>query len=403
MHVWQVREDQLQVEPVVLTKKQKKLVAAAALAAEPSDDSPFADEDLSVFQEQVEEQSAVDGAVDELVGKVVQETKMMKEDLPVSLEAKQEAAKKEVAKKEAAKKAKGKKRKAEETEEMVDETAVPATPAPTTETIFDRASSFALFFRALLTYTSTVEKDLPAWAHLPLPLPLYRALSELNFSQPTAIQERALSVEIGAKPYVAPILPQVEEEEEEEEWGGIIDPSAPVVPAPAPIPYVSPFIVEPPTERELHPNTTDRDLVGVAQTGSGKTLAYGLPILAHILSSPPPAARTSDDEEPVTRLAALILAPTRELALQVRAAISEVAIRTNRLLPEELQDPNVNAPRKRERGRHVSVVALTGGMSVEKQKRQLSRGADILVATPGRLWDLIGEVNQITSGAGGGC
>ena len=126
MHVWQVREDQLQVEPVVLTKKQKKLVAAAALAAEPSDDSPFADEDLSVFQEQVEEQSAVDGAVDELVGKVVQETKMMKEDLPVSLEAKQEAAKKEVAKKEAAKKAKGKKRKAEETEEMVDETAVPA-------------------------------------------------------------------------------------------------------------------------------------------------------------------------------------------------------------------------------------------------------------------------------------
>jgi superfamily II DNA/RNA helicase len=40
----------------------------------------------------------------------------------------------------------------------------------------------------------------------------------------------------------------------------------------------------------------------------------------------------------------------------------------------------------------VNIVALTGGMSVDKQKRQLEKGADIVVATPGRLWDLIGEV-----------
>lgn len=43
------------------------------------------------------------------------------------------------------------------------------------------------------------------------------------------------------------------------------------------------------------------------------------------------------------------------------------------------------------------MVALTGGMSVDKQKRQLEKGADIIVATPGRLWDLIGEVRIVLS------
>lgn len=232
---------------------------------------------------------------------------------------------------------------------------------------------------------STEETALPSWSHLPLCEPLRRALFELKFETPTAIQERALSVEIGAKPYVAP--PAIETEE----WGGISDtPAIPVVEEP----FVSLFPAEEPTYRQLHPNETDRDLVGVAQTGSGKTLAYGLPILSYILSTTPISELPdNDDGTPRTRLAALILAPTRELALQVRSAISEVAIRTNPVLPLELQDPNVNAPRKRVRGRHISVVALTGGMSIDKQKRQLSRGADILVATPGRLWDLIGEVS----------
>jgi ATP-dependent RNA helicase DDX24/MAK5 len=237
--------------------------------------------------------------------------------------------------------------------------------------------------------TILVEKLLPNWSHLPLPVPLYRALHELKFNQPTAIQERALSVEIGAMPFIHP-----EEAEEEEEWGGITDDLPPSVS----IPKLSKKQQRAAAVIPVGPirNTLDRDLVGVAQTGSGKTLAYGLPILSFILSSPAPSAIT-DLTADYSRLAALILAPTRELALQVRAALSEVAIRTNPVLSEELQDPNVNAPRKRERGRHVSVVALTGGMSVEKQKRQLSRGADILVATPGRLWDLIKEVRDGSS------
>lgn len=248
-------------------------------------------------------------------------------------------------------------------------------------------------------YQTIVEVDLPAWAHLPLPEPLYRALHELKFDVPTAIQERALSVEIGATPWVEP-TPVVPEPTEpvEEEWGGIIDESdEPVEEVPIE-PYQSMFEEEAPIIISTAPNTLDRDLVGVAQTGSGKTLAYGLPILSFILSQPPPPLPTSNQNQSTpSRLAALILAPTRELALQVRSAIAEVAMRVNKLLPNELQDPNKDAPRKRERGRHIVVVALTGGMSVEKQKRQLMRGggADILVATPGRLWDLIGEVSKI--------
>ncbi|SCV69134.1 BQ2448_2154 [Microbotryum intermedium] len=240
---------------------------------------------------------------------------------------------------------------------------------------------------------------LPSWAHIPLAPPLYRALAELKFDKPTAIQERALSVEIGALPYVEPEDEEVEqqdngasdgdkEDQQDEEWGGT-DAEEQTVPS---APYISPFAEEPPDESSSSsPNTTDRDIVGVAQTGSGKTLAYGLPILSYILHNPP----SSSTEENPTRLAALILTPARELALQVRAAINEVAIRTNHLLPNELQDPNVNAPRKRERRHHISVVALTGGMSVEKQKRQLDRGADVLVATPGRLWDMIGENDSL--------
>ncbi|GAA5904583.1 hypothetical protein JCM8208_004822 [Rhodotorula glutinis] len=202
-----------------------------------------------------------------------------------------------------------------------------------------------------------VQATLPGWAHLPLPNPLYRALAELKFTKPTAIQERALLADAAA----------------------------------------------------AAANATERDLVGIAQTGSGKTLAYGLPILAHILSSPPPRAASpspipSDDDddegdaasEP-SRLAALILCPTRELALQVRASLASLAVRTLPLLPStpELAALADEDPRKRVRGQLAQVVAITGGMSIEKQKRQLEKGADIIVATPGRLWDLIGDMDSL--------
>lgn len=108
---------------------------------------------------------------------------------------------------------------------------------------------------------------------------------------------------------------------------------------------------------------TQRDIIGIAQTGSGKTLAYALPILQNCLLSPSPG------------LKALILTPTRELALQVKSHL--VDFLTAALSTEG------RAP--------VNILAITGGMSIHKQRRQLSYGVDVLVATPGRLWDLVEE------------
>ncbi|MDD2468006.1 MAG: DEAD/DEAH box helicase [Desulfobulbus sp.] len=96
-----------------------------------------------------------------------------------------------------------------------------------------------------------------------------------------------------------------------------------------------------------------RDLIGQAQTGTGKTAAFGLPLLQHITSRK-------------QGVQALVLAPTRELAIQVAAAIASYG----RLQP-------------------VSVLAVYGGQSYQLQLRSLRQGVDVLVATPGRLLDLI--------------
>ena len=110
-------------------------------------------------------------------------------------------------------------------------------------------------------------------------------------------------------------------------------------------------------------STQWKDVIAAAPTGSGKTLAFGLPILHHLLSSPtPPTASTPPCP------AALILTPTRELALQVQSHLLAAA-----------------------RYSAVSVVTLTGGLSREKQLRLLSASPEVVVATPGRLWELIGE------------
>ncbi|KAG8732185.1 ATP-dependent RNA helicase [Ceratobasidium sp. 423] len=116
-----------------------------------------------------------------------------------------------------------------------------------------------------------------------------------------------------------------------------------------------------------------RDVVGVAETGSGKTLAYSLPILQHILSTPSSGASRT--------LAALILAPTRELALQVCEHLKTV----------------VSAGASSSKGQvpRVSVAAIVGGLSLQKQRRVIERGTDIIVATPGRLWDVLGEDNAL--------
>ncbi|WP_263730858.1 DEAD/DEAH box helicase [Cellulomonas sp. SG140] len=95
-----------------------------------------------------------------------------------------------------------------------------------------------------------------------------------------------------------------------------------------------------------------RDLVGVAQTGTGKTAAFGLPLLAAI------------DPE-LRAVQAVVLTPTRELALQVAEAIESFA----QHLPG------------------VSVVAVYGGAPYLPQQRALARGAQVVVGTPGRVLD----------------
>lgn len=151
-----------------------------------------------------------------------------------------------------------------------------------------------------------------------------------------------------------------------------------------------------------------RDILGAAETGSGKTLAFAIPILNGILNARSTESNSeasdsdsnSDSEldsenegEPEIleeldenglgcvavvnlppdnyastnkKLWAVILVPTRELAMQVKNHIEDVAKFTD-----------------------ISIAAIVGGLSSEKQERLLKKGPDIIVATPGRLWELI--------------
>jgi superfamily II DNA/RNA helicase len=104
-----------------------------------------------------------------------------------------------------------------------------------------------------------------------------------------------------------------------------------------------------------------RDLLGRGQTGSGKTLAFGLPTLARLARTGKPAPH---------RPKALVLVPTRELAMQVSDALAPL-------------------------GRSVGLRLLTvfGGSPYDRQIFALERGVDVLVATPGRLGDLIRRGN----------
>lgn len=114
---------------------------------------------------------------------------------------------------------------------------------------------------------------------------------------------------------------------------------------------LSPFAVQ---QLTIADALAGRDVCGKAKTGSGKTLAFGLPLLQMI-----------DGAEP-RRPHGIILVPTRELALQVR---------------DEL------APLGAARG--LSVVAIYGGAKLETQAAELQEGAEIVVATPGRMIDMI--------------
>ncbi|MEM1277910.1 MAG: DEAD/DEAH box helicase [Pseudomonadota bacterium] len=101
-----------------------------------------------------------------------------------------------------------------------------------------------------------------------------------------------------------------------------------------------------------------RDVMGLAQTGTGKTAAFGLPLIHHI-------ARRG--RKPLAKTAAgLVLAPTRELAKQIAENLGRFT-----------------------KGSHLRVAVVVGGASIGRQVETMSRGVDLLIATPGRLIDLI--------------
>ena len=102
-----------------------------------------------------------------------------------------------------------------------------------------------------------------------------------------------------------------------------------------------------------------RDVVGIAQTGTGKTLAFALPMVERMLAG---AARR-----------ALIIAPTRELALQIDETLQKVA-----------------APRG------VRSTVVIGGASMNRQREELARRPRVVVATPGRLLDHMGQGLKLT-------
>ena len=207
--------------------------------------------------------------------------------------------------------------------------------------------------------SSTKTVDLNGWKEYNLPQEVMKALSALGFEDPTPIQRETLPAAINGR----------------------------------------------------------ADVVGAAETGSGKTLAFGIPILSGILSDrndmttsdlnaeeceedsgsdsevdmEDPEAESGcvrvvnnvdfdfdvDIEESQNQknfkvrkgnLRALVLTPTRELAMQVRNHLQALAKFTD-----------------------VKVVAIVGGMAVQKQIRLLGQAPEIIVATPGRLWDIFQE------------
>ncbi|KAG8272341.1 ATP-dependent RNA helicase ddx24 [Homalodisca vitripennis] len=185
--------------------------------------------------------------------------------------------------------------------------------------------------------------DTLSWSSLFVPAPVVKALMELGFKEPTEIQRLSIPPAIKGR----------------------------------------------------------RDILGAAETGSGKTLAFGIPIIDGILNGVNNESNTTDGEDsasesdqededidglgcvrvinlgkadkthqqrPAQKLWALILTPTRELAVQVKDHLVAALKYTD-----------------------IKVVALVGGMSMQKQQRLLKRQPHIVIATPGRLWELISQ------------
>jgi len=107
----------------------------------------------------------------------------------------------------------------------------------------------------------------------------------------------------------------------------------------------------------ISPVLQGRDVVATAQTGTGKTLAFVLPIIERLAESPAPAG-----------IRAVVLAPTRELAIQIHETFAKIAL-----------------------GSRVDAAICVGGLNEQQQLQTIRKGAQVLVATPGRMFDFLGR------------
>ncbi|MDY7098926.1 MAG: DEAD/DEAH box helicase [Pseudomonadota bacterium] len=113
-------------------------------------------------------------------------------------------------------------------------------------------------------------------------------------------------------------------------------------------------------DQAIPPVLEGRDLLGIAQTGTGKTAAFMLPSIDRL--------RDADNRIPFKSCRMLVLAPTRELVGQIAASAKDYGALAG-----------------------LKVQSIVGGTSVNKDRNKLHRGTDILIATPGRLLDLIDQ------------
>ncbi len=118
--------------------------------------------------------------------------------------------------------------------------------------------------------------------------------------------------------------------------------------------FEKPFPIQ---ELTIGPLLSGRNVIGQAKTGSGKTAAFGLPLLQKI----------NEDSWDVQ---ALVLAPTRELAVQITAELKKLASFTR-----------------------IKLVTIYGGQSINVQFEALDRGVHVVVGTPGRIMDQIGRAH----------
>ena len=123
--------------------------------------------------------------------------------------------------------------------------------------------------------------------------------------------------------------------------------------------YKTPTLIQ---EKAIPMVLQHKDLLGLAQTGTGKTAAFAIPIIQHIYNNKPKAVSR---KRPIQ---ALILTPTRELALQIDECIEEYSTYTG-----------------------VTHCVIFGGVKQNTQVSALKNGVDILTATPGRLLDLMNQ------------